>query len=136
MIKQEQVIPLILEACPSFKAEFEKSDNKELLYVVMGEFASHLLFLYRQKEIEEFGPLCEVIERLHIDGDSFVKELATIGFLESIQNVWKNNGANPDDFIKFLLPESLKWWKELNDFWNGKIPFVGAGLKNNLNGPN
>ncbi len=122
---------MILEACPSFQETWDKSDNRELLYVVMGDLAGHLLTLYKAGRTDEFGPLCEVIERLHADGDGYVRELATIGFLEGVQNVWANNDADPEDFCTFLLPESRKWWKELNDFWAGRIPYVGAGLHNN-----
>ena len=75
-------------------------------------------------------PLCEVLERLHLEGEGFVKELATIGILESIQNVWGHTETGPKVFCRFMLPESKKWWNELNDFWAGKIPHVGAGLRN------
>jgi hypothetical protein len=129
MIKREQVLPLILEACPSFRETWNKSDNQELPYVVMGDLARHLLSLYCDARTDEFRPLCAVIERLQTDGDGYVREFATVGFLEAVQNVWSNNGADPEAFCEFLLPESRKWWKELNDFWAGKIPYVGAGLR-------
>ena len=122
---------MILTACPSFQEMWDKSEDKELLYVVMGDLARHLLTLYETGRAEEFGPLCEVIEKLHTNGDGFVRELATIGILEAIQNVWSCTATNPEGFCRFLLPESRKWWKELNDFWAGKIPYVGAGLHNN-----
>lgn len=118
MIKKEQLIPLILEACPSFKERFDKCCDKDLLYVVAGELAAHLLYLYREEKTEEFTPVCHVFERLHIEGDNYVKELATVGFLEGIQNIWGNKNVDPEEFSKFLEPESKKWWKELNDFWN------------------
>ena len=127
MITQEQVVPMILEACPSFQETWIRSDDQDLLNIVMGDLARHLLSLYQIRRKEEFGPLCEVIERLQLDGDRHVRELATIGILETIQNVWNH----PEEFCRFLLPESKKWWKELNDFWTGKIPYVGAGLHNN-----
>jgi hypothetical protein len=31
-------------------------------------------------------------------------------------------------FIPYLGPETQKWWLELNDFWQGKIKFVGAKI--------
>ncbi len=57
-----------------------------------------------------------------------VRDLATIGLLEGIQNTWANDDQNPEVFVEFILPESRKWWGELNDFWAGKIPYVGAGI--------
>jgi hypothetical protein len=127
LILKEEVFPLILRACPSFQESWDKLDeeDRELLYVVMGNLAHHLLSLYLNKQTDEFGPLCEVVERLHIDGNDEVRELATIGFLEGVQNIW---GENSKGFYEFLRPESRKWWKELEDFWSGNIPYVGAGL--------
>ena len=122
---------MILKACPSFQETWDKSDDQELLYVVMGDLARHLLELYQTGRTDEFTPLCETIEDLHANGNSYVRELATIGILEAIQNVWGHTETDPEEFYRFLLPESRKWWKELNDFWAGKIPHVGAGLHNN-----
>ncbi|MBN1590296.1 MAG: hypothetical protein JW888_12345 [Pirellulales bacterium] len=93
--------------------------------------ARHLLRLYQDKRTEEFPALCELIERFHFEGDGFVKELATVGLLEGIQNNWEHDDADLKGFHDFLLPESRKWWKELNDFWAGRIPYLGAGLHNN-----
>jgi hypothetical protein len=128
MIHRDRVIPLILEACPSFRETWDESDDKDLLYVVMGDLARHLLRMYRDKRTESFPAVCEVVERLHLEGDSYVRELATIGLLEGIQNVWANNDAEAEDFGRLLLPESRRWWKELIDFDAGKIPYVGAGV--------
>jgi hypothetical protein len=124
-IEEDQVIPLILTACPSFQEEWNKCEHRELLYGVMGDLARHLLALYRKGRTEEFGPLCKAIETFHTDGSLSVQNLATIGILEGIQNVWGNNDEDPEHFYEFLLPESRKWWKKLNDFWQ----VVGAGLK-------
>ena len=123
-------MPLILEACPSFQETWDKSDDQDLLYIVMGDLARHLLALHQSGKTDEFVPLCEVIECLHLYGDVYVSELATIGMLESIQNVWGHTETDPEEFCRFMLPESKKWRNELNDFWAGKIPHVGAGLRN------
>ena len=135
MITKDQIISIVLKACPSFKGVYDSSDNQDLLYVVMGDLADHLLSLYKENKTEEFNELSKVIEAMHIDGDGYVKELATIGFLESIQNVWSNNGVDPKKFTKYLRPESKKWWDELNDFWEGKISSVGEGLHNKTINP-
>ena len=77
--------------------------------------------LQRTHRIEEFPAVFDVIERLHLEGDPYVKEAATIGALEGIQNVAGNTGVDPDEFVQYLQPESAKRWQELNDFWNAKI---------------
>ena len=115
-------MPLLIEACPSYRLP---DDNNEMLYVMLGDFAHHLLQLQTQNQIETFPTIAKSIERLHLEGDQYVKEAATIGLLEDIQNIWGNNKTDPELFGIYLLPESLKFWRSLNDFWNGKSKFVG-----------
>ena len=110
-------MPLLLEACPSFRPVWEydlDDDDRELAYICLGCFAGHLLELHRQGRRDEFGAVAEVVEKLHVDGDHYVREAATIGLLEGIQNVWGNCGVDPEEFRPFLLPESAKWWDQLN----------------------
>lgn len=128
MIEKQQITSLLLEACPSFKKTYEAFDDKDLNYAVAGELAHHLLDLYKNNKTEEFSKLARLIEEFHTKGDSYVKEYATIGILEDIQNVWGNNKTDPEKFAVFLLPVSLKYWKSLNNFWDGKIPNVGSDV--------
>jgi len=125
------MIPLLVEACPSFQSvleEHRKYYDEEIPYVVLGDFARHLLQLHQQHQAEVFPTVARVIERLHVEGDHYVQEAATIGLLEGIQNVWGNEGTDPELFVRHLLPVSAKWWQSLNDFWDGKSKFVGEGL--------
>jgi len=130
MITKDQVMPLLVEACPSYGEKWELQRaifrEEQLLYVDMGDFAHHLVDLHKANQSHEFPAVFAVLERLHIEGDHYVREAATIGLLEGIQNVASNNGLNPEQFVPFLGPESQKWWRQLNDFWQGKIPYVGA----------
>jgi hypothetical protein len=118
-------MPLLMEACPSYRLPAE---NRDLLYVVLGDFARHLLQLQQQNRAEQLLAVANAIERLHTEGDQFVREAATIGLLESIQNAWSNAGVDPELFVQHLLPVSARWWQSLNDFWSGKIRYVGENL--------
>lgn len=88
----------------------------------MGDLARHLLDLHKHEKTSEFPAIYDVIEDLNIGGDDSVREIAAIGFLESIQNIWSNANVSPEEFGKHLLPASKKMWDELNNFWSGKIP--------------
>jgi hypothetical protein len=94
----------------------------------MSELAHHMVDLIKSKQTSKFPPVFDVIERLHIEGDDYVKEAATIGILESLQNVASNNGVDPEAFVPWLGIESRRWWRQLNDFWQAKIPYVGATI--------
>jgi len=125
---------LLLAACPSFERrwnEYLSSDTYEagLLYIDLGELVHHLVDLMQRGQTSELAALFAVVERLHVEGEPFVREAATIGFLETLQNFAGNNGVDCERFEPYLLRESAKWWGELNRFWAGESPYVGAGLK-------
>lgn len=130
MIEKERLSSLLLEACPSFKATYDASKDKDLDYMIASAFARHLLNLYKANKTEEFSKVSELIENLHVAGDDYVKEYATIGILEDIQNIWGNDKTDPEKFAAFLLPVSLKYWHSLNKFWKGGIPIVGSDIEN------
>jgi hypothetical protein len=127
VIAKAEVFAILLEACPSFRESYEESVadyGAELLYIHAGAFARHLLALHLAGTRDEFPAAGSAIERLHGEGDHDVRELATIGVLEDIQNVWGNAGVDPDEFLPFLGPLSTKAWNDLNRFWSGEIPIV------------
>jgi hypothetical protein len=57
-----------------------------------------------------------------------VKEAATIGLLEGIQNVAGNRGIPTKVLEETLGAETQRWWSSLDAFWSGKIPYVGADI--------
>ena len=76
---------------------------------------------------EEFSSVFDVIEDLHLRGDQYVCELATIGFLEDLQNT-NLHSANSEaaDFVPFLGRVSRWWWEEVELFWEGKVIPIGS----------
>jgi hypothetical protein len=132
MIIKEQVMPHLLRACPSFAEPWKEHrayyGDDDLLYIALGKFARHIIDLYKKNQTEEFAVVFDTIELLHLEGDQYVREAATIGLLEGIQNNAGHNGVDPEVFDEYLGTETEKWWRQLNDFWDGKIPYVGATI--------
>lgn len=132
MIQKEEVMGLLLEACPSFKEKWVEHrhywEQENLLYVDLSEFARHVLDLHQRHKTLEFSAIFDVVERLHLEGDDFVREATTIGLLESLQNIAGNNQVDIEALTKYLKPESAKWWRELNLFWENKIPYLGSTM--------
>lgn len=131
MIGRADVIPLLLAACTSFRerwstVEAEKIDDEvgRLHYIDAAEFARHVVDLVKAQRTEELSEVFWVIEELHVEGDQYVRELATIGYLEGFQNVSSNRGVDPVYFEPYLGPEARRWWRGLNAFWQGEIPLV------------
>lgn len=127
MIKKSEVMQLLINACPSYRDKWKEhfdycysNGEEQLLYVDLGNFAQHLIDLYKKGDLDEFDNIFEIIELLHIEGDDYVKEAAIVGLLEDIQNFVLSNNINEEEFFKFLKPISAEWWNKLNDFWQGK----------------
>ncbi|WEK56090.1 MAG: hypothetical protein P0Y55_08595 [Candidatus Cohnella colombiensis] len=136
MIEKHQVMNLLIKACPSFEkswkqyiAETYEDGEEQLPYIDMIYFIQHLIELYKQNNTEEFRDIFEVVELMHSDGSDYVKEVATIGFFETLQNQLSNNNIDIDEFKSYLIPLSNTWWNHLLDFWNGKMEYVGGPLK-------
>lgn len=128
MIERDAVVPLLLEACPSFaptwaeeEAENLHDDGDRLHYLDAAAFVRHLGALWLGGEVDELLAVFAVIERLVIEGDHYVSELAVIGYLETFQmETIGGLGIDPDTaFVPFFGPVSLRWWDRLNRFWAG-----------------
>jgi hypothetical protein len=134
-IARDQVEDLLLRACPSFEtspgrldyhADYDQEDEP-LLYLLASAFVRHLTELNAAGRRDEFPAVFDLIEDLHRRGDGYVNQLATIGFLEDLQNENLHPAnSRPDDFIPYLRPVSLWWWKEVELFWEGKVNPIGS----------
>jgi hypothetical protein len=126
MITKDQIVNILTYSFPTFVLDEE---NRELPYVILGDFTRFLLEAFQRKDESLLKDAAALIERLHIEGDGYVKEAATIGLLEGIQNTWPDSGVDSETIASYLLPESRRWWNSLNRFWNKEIPYVGADVK-------
>lgn len=116
---------LLLEACPSFADKWVQHraiyGEEHELYIDLMEFAHHVVSLQTLGQKEELIAVFIAVERLRMTGDEYVREAATIGLLEGIQNIAGNQGIDPEVFVGYLKPESARWWKKLNEFWGDTL---------------
>ncbi len=124
-IKKESLLYYFESNFPDFEID---PDDKELLYIVAATFSSYLETLFEKSKLVEFEKGLIFIETLHLNGDSYVKELATIGILESFRNTYLMEYFDSENEIPNLGIESKKWWKQLNKFWNREINFIGETI--------
>jgi hypothetical protein len=133
MIRGAQVMELLFGACPSYRARWEEyraapEFESELLFVHLGDFADHVVDLLQSGNVAELPALTRELEHLHAEGDEAVREAATIGLLEAIQNAAGNRGVPTAGLEAALGPETRRWWNSLVAFWSGRIPHVGADI--------
>lgn len=95
------------------------------LYLVLADFARHLIRLVERGETAGLPAAFAAVERLQIEGEHYVQEAVTVGLLESLQNLNLHpNGTNPEQFRPFLGPESARWWDKLVQFWHYGKPLT------------
>jgi len=132
MITADQVMALFLAAVPSFNPTWQliKDEHEDpgyiegrLHYLDAAAAARHLVALLERGETAEVAAGFGVIEELHLDGDEYVRELATIGYLEDVQNfAARSKTVTPRSFAPFLGTESARWWRGLDALWGGIAP--------------
>lgn len=115
----------MLEACPSFEAKWhafvdhwgEGADQP--VYLALSDLARHLIAMLTRHDVGSFPEIFTVVETWLTHGDPYVKEAAAIGLLEDLQNAGLHEATQPEQFRRYLLPESAAWWDRLNAFWEG-----------------
>ena len=126
MISKEQMMDAVLDACPSFRPQWEAflsewSDEEELpLYLALADLARHLIQQLESGDNSSFQAVFGIVERWHIEGDAYVREAATVGLLEDLQNEGLYRKAKPGQFREHLGNESRRWWDKLLRFWEGR----------------
>ena len=129
MITPETMFDSLLLACPSFQEKWrafvsdwedepETAQDGFPYYIALGDLADHVTKRMKAKDTSEFAAIFRIVERWHVEGDHYVREAATIGFLEALQGCASEKQKKA--ILEFwLLPESKKWWIKLNEFWDG-----------------
>lgn len=125
MIAKDDMMGVLLDACPAFAPQWEafrdewREEADDLpLYLVLADFARHLIGMVERGETAGLPAVFVTVERLHVEGEHYVREAATVGLLEQLQNLnLHRNGTDPELFRPYLGPESVRWWDKLYRFW-------------------
>ncbi len=125
MIHKDEMIPMLLAACPGFRPRWEEyvaawNGEPAGLYNDIGEFVSYLLEAYRAGQVDCVRAAFDTLERFLAEGEADTREHAAIGFIEDLRNAssWEPFGAKA--FIPFLKPHSQQAWAEIERIWKGK----------------
>lgn len=132
LVTAGQVPGLLFDACPWLSETWDEvaGENADtdfpggrLGYLdaawVVGQLADRLV----AGDTGGFDAMFDLIERLVIEGDGYVSELAVIGYLEGMQmETVSSRGADPEAFRPWLRPLSATYWQAIHDFWERGIP--------------
>lgn len=125
MISREQMFEPLLLALPSFQVRWDEflgewsgEAGDPPLYLALSSLARHLVDLLAQGQDAQLRAAFEVVEHWHVAGDAYVKEAATVGLLEDLQNHNLHQVTGPEQFRRFLGPVSEGWWNKVVLFWS------------------
>jgi len=128
MIPKEKMFEPMLDVAKGFLPQWndfieEWNGEPELPhYLALSALARYIADLVCSDPKGELKQIFSVIERWHLEGDDYVKEAASVGLLEDLQNTNVVGLGTPQKLEAYLLPESKKWWSKVGDFWeSGKI---------------
>jgi hypothetical protein len=129
VISKDEMLPMLIQVCPDFEptwqaflVEWQEQDVELPRYVVVADFARHMISKLERRDVGQLPDIFRTIERFHSEGEHYVREAATIGILEQLQNLNQHTGATePDQFVQYLGTESKRWWDKLIRFWDGDI---------------
>jgi hypothetical protein len=125
-IAQDEMFGMMLEASPTFAAYWAadageslavNDDGSILHYVVLGDFARHLIEQLKDEETSEFPAVFSVVERCVENGDDYVVNAIIVGLLERLQN-----DEHSERLFGWLGPRAQKAWRDLDEFWQKVAP--------------
>jgi hypothetical protein len=125
MIGKEQMVPMLLAACPSLREAWEASAAEwgggpsPGVYIEFGDFVALFLEAYARGDSGCAQAVFDTVETFLSEGDSEIREYATIGFIEAVQNQASRKTFGAEAFLPFLKPRAQAAWKELDEFWQG-----------------
>jgi hypothetical protein len=128
VITKNDMMDSMLLVCPSFRPVWDdfltewSTEEDKPLYLALASLARHLVELLACRQEPELSRAFVVVEHWHVEGDAYVREAATIGLLENLQNDSLHTSTSPKQIEPFLMPESLRWWRKVEQFWaNGTL---------------
>lgn len=109
--------PGLVPVWQEFVQEWEGEPDPPI-YLALSGVARYLVNELKAGATDPFPAVFDVVEQWHIRGDHFVREAASVGLLEDLQNETLHEGTQPADFEPWLRPESLRWWRKVERFWS------------------
>jgi hypothetical protein len=122
MITQDQVIPLLLAACPGFEPAWREhlewwEGEERGVFNDISAFAEYIIDCQIAGNTGDFEAAFVAIKRILNEGDENARAAASIGALESIQVQSTHQAFGPTAFLPWLGPKSREAWDAIEAVW-------------------
>lgn len=98
----------------------DPDSDVELSYVALGALAEEAVRRSVQGKVDDLAELFERLEVALEPPDPKVRELFTLGLLESMQNRFSADSHGIDVALSTIGPRALRLWKALDATWDRK----------------
>jgi len=134
MTDKQEAVRRLVRVCPGFAEAWRKhldwwGGEPAGEYNDLGELAEWVVKQITAGELDCFPALFSEVEVLLDGASDELNILLVVGFLEDLQNIAVNTGADPDVVLSFLGRESRKGWFELIKMRHGPDGFGWVGQK-------
>jgi hypothetical protein len=123
MIRRDEALLLLRDACPSFRAHevpaFADDPHGFGDMAELSSLARHLVDLAEDGDAEEFPAVFVVVDQLLVQGDEDTVAYVRTHLLEDVQNITSHRDVRvrPTDFRAVLGPVATAAWDELDEAW-------------------
>ena len=131
VITGETMFAPLLLACPSFAPTYEaflehwRDSSEKPHYLALSDLARHLVERLEAGDTGDFPAVFADVERWLFEGDRYVREAATVGLLEDLQNtsIYPRFGTTaPRDILPWLEDKSRQAWADVEAYWERGVP--------------
>jgi len=125
VILQGEIVPKLLEACPSARSAWDEhlaswAGKERGIYNDTAIFAHHMNAALKAGDTREFEAFFRALEDLLAAGDTDTKTVAILGVIETLQNVASHGPPGYQAFERWLGPLSREAWSKVERMWSGK----------------
>lgn len=125
IVNVPSIIPELLKVCPGIDARWQQhleywGDDEWGEYNDAAQIVHFVVDSYLEGKTDFFPQLFAKVEEFIASGHPRHKEIASLGFLESLQTYASNQDCGYKPFEKWLGQSSLSEWHRLEAVWSGK----------------
>lgn len=125
MIQRGEIVPRLLEACPSARSAWDEhlaswGGEEPGIYNDTAIFAHHMNSALKAGDTHEFEAFFRALEDFLTVGDADTKKVTVVGVIETLQNVASHEPPRYQAFERWLGPLARQAWSDVERMWSGK----------------
>ncbi len=98
-----EVLPTFQPKWDAFVEEWRDDEDNEVgnpYYLALTDLARFLIEMVEARDKPGLRRVFEIVEDWHTDGDAYVRQAATVGLLEDLQNGSLHTSTRPETFYR------------------------------------